>query len=58
VLLNTGVGLFLGLGYHHWGAGAWNALGGSAIGEAIILTQPTGTMADLRRYRMGALDAR
>jgi hypothetical protein len=58
VLLNTGVGLFLGVGYHHWGAGAWNALGGSAIGEAIILTQPTGTMADLRRYRMGALDAR
>jgi hypothetical protein len=41
VLLNTGVGLFLGLGYHHWGAGAWNAFGGSAIGEAIILTQPT-----------------
>jgi hypothetical protein len=58
VLLNTGVGLFLGLGYHHWGAGAWNAFGGSAIGEAIILTQPTGTMEDLRRYRTGELDAR
>jgi hypothetical protein len=56
VLLNTGVGLFLGLGYHHWGAGAWNAFGGSAIGEAIILTQPTGTITDLRRYRAAALD--
>jgi hypothetical protein len=58
VLLNTGVGLFLALGYHHWGAGAWNAFGGSAIGEAIILTQPTGTITDLRRYREGALDVR
>ena len=25
VVLNTGVGLFLGIGYHHWGAGAFNA---------------------------------
>ena len=41
VALNFGVGLFLGLGYHHWGAGAWNAVGGSLIGEAIIFTQPT-----------------
>jgi hypothetical protein len=57
VILNVGVGLFLGLGYHHWGAGAWNAFGGSAIGEAIILTQPTGTVEDLRRYRAGALDS-
>jgi hypothetical protein len=56
VLLNVGVGLFLGIGYHHWGAGAWNAFGGSAIGEAIILSQPTGTIEDLRRYREGALD--
>jgi hypothetical protein len=57
VVLNTGVGLFLGLGYRHWGAGAWNAFGGSAIGEAIILTQPTGTIEDLRRYREGVLQA-
>jgi hypothetical protein len=53
VVLNVGVGLFLGLGYHHWGAGAWNAFGGSAIGEAIILTQPTSSIEDLRRYRDG-----
>jgi hypothetical protein len=58
VVLNFGVGLFLGLGYHHWGTGAWNAFGGSAIGEAIILTQPTGTIEDLRRYREGAFDRR
>jgi hypothetical protein len=56
VILNTGVGLFLGLGYRHWGAGAWNAFGGSAIGEAIILTQPTGSIEDLRRYREGAFE--
>lgn len=56
VLLNSGVGLFLALGYHHWGAGAFNAVFGSAIGEAIILTQPTGTIDDLARYRLAALD--
>jgi hypothetical protein len=55
VVLNTGVGLFLGLGYHHWGAGALNAIVGSAIGEAIILTQPTSSIGDLRTYQAGAL---
>ena len=57
VLLNFGVGAFLAFGYHHWGAGAWNAVGGSLIGEAIILTQPTATVGDLHAYRNGALDA-
>jgi hypothetical protein len=55
VLLNVGVGAFLAFGYHHWGAGAWNAVGGSLIGEAIILSQPTSTVDDLRVYRSGAL---
>jgi hypothetical protein len=55
VVLNSGVGLFLGLGYHHWAAGAFNAVFGSAIGEAIILTQPTGSIDDARVYRAGAL---
>jgi hypothetical protein len=55
VVLNTGVGLFLGIGYHHWTAGAFNAIFGSAIGEAIILTQPTSTIDDLRTYQAGAL---
>ncbi len=55
VALNVGVGLFLGIGYNHWGAGAFNAIGGSLIGEAIILTQPTETIADLRAYQRGDL---
>ena len=57
VLLNTGVGLFLGIGYHHWAAGAFNIVVGSAIGEAIILTQPTSTIGDLETYRAGAFAA-
>ncbi len=55
VALNTGVGLFLGLGYHHWLAGAFNAVVGTAIGEAIILTQPISSVGDLERYRAGRL---
>jgi hypothetical protein len=55
VVLNFGVGLFLGIGYHHWGAGALNAISGSLIGEAIILTQPTGSIADLDAYRNARL---
>jgi hypothetical protein len=55
VALNFGVGLFLGFGYHHWGAGAFNAVGGSLIGEAIILTQPTQTIDDLETYRRGTI---
>jgi hypothetical protein len=55
VALNSGVGLFLGLGYHHWGAGIFNAVFGSAVGEAIILTQPTGSIDDARAYRAGGL---
>jgi len=51
VVLNTGVGLFLALGYHHWGAGVFNAVFGTAIGEAIILTQPTSSITDLRTYQ-------
>jgi hypothetical protein len=50
VALNSGVGLFLGLGFHHWGAGAFNAAFGSLVGEAIILTQPTGSIGDARSY--------
>jgi hypothetical protein len=54
VALNVGVGLFLGLGYHHWAAGAYNAVLGTAVGEAIILTQPTSSIDDLRTYRAGS----
>jgi hypothetical protein len=54
VVLNVGVGLFLGFGYHHWGAGAFNAASGTLIGELIIETQPTDSIDDLRRYQSGA----
>jgi hypothetical protein len=56
VALNAGVGLFLIVGFHHWGAGIWNAVSGAAIGEVIIFTQPTGAIDSLRRYREGSLD--
>jgi hypothetical protein len=56
VVLNAGVGLFLIFGFHHWTAGILNAVGGAAVGEAIILTQPTGAIDSLRRYREGVLD--
>jgi hypothetical protein len=55
VALNAGVGLFLGLGYHHWLAGGFNAVSGAVIGEAIIFTQPTSSIGDLATYRSGAL---
>jgi hypothetical protein len=56
VLFNTGVVLFLGLGFHHWSAGIANGLAGAAVGEAIIFTQPTGTVDDLAAYLRGHLD--
>jgi hypothetical protein len=53
VLFNVGLGLFLGLGYHHWEAGAINAGVGIAVGEALILTRPTAAIDDLDAYRLG-----
>jgi hypothetical protein len=53
VLFNVGLGLFLGLGYHHWEAGAINAAVGTAVGEALILTRPTAAIDDLETYRSG-----
>ena len=50
VAFNTGVLLFLGLGYHHWTSGLINGISGVAVGEAIILTQPTGASDDARTY--------
>jgi hypothetical protein len=54
---NTGVLLFLGIGYHHWTAGAVNGLAGAAVGEAIIFTQPTGAIDAARAYDRGDLSA-
>jgi hypothetical protein len=55
ILFNAGLGLFLGLGYHHWSSGVANALAGAAVGEAVILTSPTAAMHDLDDYLNGAL---
>jgi hypothetical protein len=55
VLVNAGVGAFLIVGFRHWRAGIFNAAVGASVGEAIILTQPTGAIHDLEHYRAGAL---
>jgi hypothetical protein len=57
VVFNTGVLLFLGVGYHHWGAGLANGLSGAAVGETIIFTQPTGAVDDHAAYERGDLSA-
>jgi len=53
VAFNTGVLLFLGLGYHHWESGLINGLAGAAVGEALILTQPGATIGQAAAYRSG-----
>jgi hypothetical protein len=55
IAFNTGVLLFLGLGYHHWTSGIINGAAGAAVGESIILTQPTGSIDDLGAYNRGDL---
>ena len=51
VAFNTGIVLFLGLAFHHWTSGLINGLSGVAVGEAILLTQPVGSVRDLQTYR-------
>ena len=53
--INAGAFFFLGFGYHHWLSGALNGGIGFAIGEAVIFTQPRGTIEDLARYQRGDL---
>ena len=55
VAFNTGVLLFLGLGFHHWTSGIINGVSGVIVGETIILTQPTGAIDDLAAYDRGEL---
>ncbi|HEV3031316.1 MAG TPA: hypothetical protein VG319_06715 [Polyangia bacterium] len=55
VAFNTGVLLFLGLGYHHWSSGLINGVAGAAVGEALLFTQPTGTIDAAASYRRGDL---
>lgn len=55
VAFNAGVGLVLGLGFDLWPAAALNGIGGAAIGELQILTQPTDAVDVLEHYRAGRL---
>ncbi len=54
-LVNMAALFVLGSGYHHWDQAALQGLGGLAIGEVQILSQPNDTVHDLRRYRAGNL---
>ncbi|HEY0712066.1 MAG TPA: hypothetical protein VGF45_05295 [Polyangia bacterium] len=51
IIVNGGTGLFLGLAYDHWMAGIVGGLGGIAIGEAMIYTQPVDSIEDVARYQ-------
>jgi hypothetical protein len=55
VAINTGAFLFLGLGYHHWLSATITGASGVVIGEAVIFTQPTGSIDALARYQRGDL---
>lgn len=53
--VNGGAGLFLGLVYDRWQSGLVTAVVGSAIGEAMIFTQPVDSLDDARAYHTGAI---
>jgi hypothetical protein len=54
--INAAFGVAVGLVNRNWSSGALSAGGGWALGEAAILTEPRGLIADLARYRSGELD--
>ena len=53
VLFNVGVGLLLGFGYGRWQTAGINGAVGIAVGEATVLTTPTGLVDGWERYRSG-----
>ena len=55
---NVARSLVLGLALNHWRGALFSGVGGIAVSETQILTQPTGAVTALRRYREGALGAR
>jgi hypothetical protein len=52
---NLGVALVLGRGLGPWRAALLNGVGGIVVSEARRLTQPTGAVSALERYRAGDL---
>ena len=56
-LYNIGVGLVLGLAFDRWASGIRTAIIGIGIGEAMVWTQPHGSIDDLHRYQAGDLGA-
>lgn len=54
---NGAIALFLGLGFDHWKGALLNGGGGLLISEFQILTQPTGAVSELARYRRGEVPA-
>lgn len=55
-LFNTAIVLFEGLGFNRWTGGLINGISGAVVGEAVIFTQPTGTIHDLAAYNRGDLN--
>lgn len=55
--INAGFGIATGLVGHKAGSGLLTFALGWALGELQILTEPTGLIEGLRRYRAGELDA-
>jgi hypothetical protein len=53
LVLNGGAGLFLGLVYDRWQSGILTAVVGTAVGEVMIFTQPTGSIDAETGYRRG-----
>lgn len=53
---NLALALTLGFGLDHWKGALLNGGGGFLIGEAQILTQPTGAVTALEHYRAGTLE--
>jgi hypothetical protein len=45
VLFNVGLGLLLGWGFGHWESGIVNMVVGTAVGEGLIVSQPTGLVS-------------
>jgi hypothetical protein len=57
-VLNIGLALALGLGFHHWDQAAIQGPVGIAVGELQTFTQPTDELKTLAAYRRGELTSR